>query len=338
MIVVFDSNVWISELGLRSSAAAAVRFYLKQSGARVAIPEVVRLEVTENLRRRLLEHIDQIRFDYRQLLTAFGKLREIVLPAEQEVDDRIAALFSSLGVEQFDIPFSLQSAHASFMKTIRKEPPSKNTQQFKDGVLWADCRALLETDSVLLVTSDKAFYEDQQYSQGLAKNLCAEASACSHSIEVFPALVNLLESVKKPISVDGNDLQKAFIEACRQGIAGKLESEGFALGERTDLSLKLFATEDAAVLFLDFTMTINCKDVRGEGRTDIALTLRGDGSYLPQSGDFRDLRELGQQLTFRLSDGTLKEMRSAIAYGGGVLIGHREISTNTRYALPGGDG
>ena len=93
MIVVFDTNVWYSQLGLKSAPGAAVRFFLRHHGAKVAVPEVVRLEVTQNLLRRLLEHIERIHTDYRQLLTAFGKLREIVLPTKAEVQLRIAELF-----------------------------------------------------------------------------------------------------------------------------------------------------------------------------------------------------------------------------------------------------
>jgi len=334
MIVVFDSNVWLSELGLRSSAAAAVRFYLKQSGARVAIPEVVRLEVTENLRSRLMKHIESIRTDYRQLLTAFGKLREIVLPTGQEVADRIASLFSSLQVEQIEIPFSLESARSSFLKTVRKEPPSQHSQQFKDGVLWADCIRLLHTDSVVLVTTDKAFYRDQQFSQGLAKNLQKEAASCTHGVSVFPDLVDLLKSVQTPIALDADSLQSAFIAAYRSSIEGTLERHGFTLGSRTGLSFNVFATEDPAVLFIDFSITMRCEDVRGEGRTDALLTLKGDGSYLPQGGDFRDLRNFGERLSFRLKDGSLTETGNVVAFMDGIVLGHREVSNITRYPLP----
>jgi hypothetical protein len=64
MIVVFDSNVWLSELGLRSGAAAAAKFFLNRNGARLAIPEVVRLEVQHNLQARLTEHIENIQTNY----------------------------------------------------------------------------------------------------------------------------------------------------------------------------------------------------------------------------------------------------------------------------------
>ena len=49
MIVVFDTNIWLSELGLRSTAGSAVS-------------------------------ADAIREKHRRLLAMFGTLKEIVLP------------------------------------------------------------------------------------------------------------------------------------------------------------------------------------------------------------------------------------------------------------------
>ena len=334
MIVVFDTNVWLSELGLRSGAGAATRFYLKHSGARVAIPEVVRLEVEQNLTSRLMKHIESIRADYSQLLTAFGTLREVVLPSEAKVRERIPELFASMEVEQIDLPFTLESARSSFLKTIHKLPPSHQSQQFKDGVLWADCVQLLSTDEVVLVTADKAFYQDQLYSKGLATSLLEEVRGCKYTIRVLPALADLLGSVRVPITIDGDLLQSAFIEEHRVSISLTLERHGFALGQRTNLSFNVFATENPAVLFLDFRMDIHCEDLRSEGRTDAVLHLKGDGSYLPASGAFRNLRNFGEHLSFRLADGTVSEIRNVVLHVDGIVLGHREVSNVVRYALP----
>ncbi len=149
MIVVFDSNVWLSELGLRSPAAAAAKFFLIHSGARLAVPEVVRLEVQHNLQARLTEHIDKIQANYHQLLTALGQLRAVVLPNSDEVNTKIQELFDSIEVPKLDVSFSLESARSSFLKTIDKVPPSDKVQAFKDGVLWADCLTLLAAEPVI---------------------------------------------------------------------------------------------------------------------------------------------------------------------------------------------
>ena len=334
MIVVFDTNIWLSELGLRSGAGAAVRFYLKHRGARVAIPEVVRLEVTHNLTSRLMKHIESIRSDYSQLLTAFGTLREVVLPTEQQVQERITELFASMNVEQIDVPFSLESARSSFLKTIHKLPPSHQSQQFKDGVLWGDCVGLLSSDDVVLVTADKAFYQDQTYSKGLATSLRDELPASPYEFRILPALSDLLESVRTSVAIDGDALQASFIEQHRASVMGMLERHGFALGSRTALKFNLFATENPAVLFIDYSMEIQCEDERGEGRTDVFLRLKGDGSYLPTTQEFSSLRNFGEQLTFRLPDGTTSEMRNAVIFVDGIVIGHKEVSSVIRYPLP----
>ena len=148
MFIVFDSNIWFSELALNSNLGAAVRFFIRKNGAKVAVPEVVRLETEHNLRNRLNEFIDNIRNNHRQLLTVFGKLKEMVLPEASAVEDKIASIFNDVGVEIIEIPFSFESARSSFLKTLRKEPPSHNNQQFKDGVLWADCVELLTAPKI----------------------------------------------------------------------------------------------------------------------------------------------------------------------------------------------
>lgn len=334
MIVVFDTNIWLSELGLRSPTAAAARFYLKHRGARVAIPEVIRLEVEWNLTSRLMKHIEDIRTDYRQLLTAFGTLREIVLPDEDQVRQKIPELFESMQVERIDVPFTLESARNSFLKTILKQAPSHQSQQFKDGVLWADCLSLAASDEVVLVTADKAFYQEQSYSKGLSASLREEARGLPFGIRVLPAVADLLDAVKIPVAIDADTLQAAFIAQHRDSVFGTLERQGFSLADRTAFSYNIFATEDPAVLFLDFTIELQCDDARGTGRTDGKLRLRGDGSYLPGSGAFTNLRNFGEHLTFKLPDGTQSEIRNAVIHVDGIVIGHKQISSIVRYALP----
>jgi hypothetical protein len=333
MIVVFDSNIWYSQLGLKSAPAAAVRFFLRQHGARVAIPEVVRLEVTHNLTRRLLEHIDRIRVEYRQLLTAFGTLREVVLPTEADVRARIDELLGSLGVEEINVPFTLESARSSFLKTIHKTPPSQGKQQFKDGVLWADCLKLAEQDEVVLVTEDKAFFKDQQPAKGLADELIQEAGNLASRIRVVPELSALLDAIKQPIRIEPDSLLQAFLEAHRESVLRTLQSQGFTMGELSSSSLKIFATEDSARLFFEFSLEIACRDMVEERRADATLILKGDGSYLPGASRFEELRNFGEHLRWLLPDGSMAEIRNSVIFANSIVIGHREVTGVTRFPL-----
>lgn len=333
MIVVFDSNVWLAELGLRSGAAAAAKFFLNHSGSRLALPEVVRLEVQQNLEARLTEHIGHIQTSYRQLLTAFGTLREVVLPTPDEVREKVNELFDSVQVPKVDVPFSLTSARSSFLKAIAKVPPSDKTQEFKDGVLWADCVALLAHEPVALVTADKAFYQERSYEKGLATNLKDEVAACPHPLQLHPNLSSLLHAIRQPVALDEALLAAAFLAAHRESVYGTLDRQGFELGHRTSVEYILFATENPEVLFLEFSMSFACNDIRGEGRTDSVLLLKGDASYIPATGAFTDIRNFGEHLKFRLPDGSEGETRNAVLYAAGIVIGHRQVSNVVRYRL-----
>jgi hypothetical protein len=333
MIVVLDSNIWLSELGLRSGAAAAVKFFLNHSGAQLAVPEVVRLEVQHILRARLTETIGNIESNYRQLLTAFGKLKEIILPTRADVEALIQELFDSIEVTKLDVPFSLESARSSFLKTIEKSPPSDKTQEFKDGVLWADCLGLLSSGPVVLVTSDKAFYRDRQYDKGLAQNLAEETSQCPNYLTILPKLSALLQTLRTPLTLNEDNLAEAFLKEHKESIYGIASRRGFDLGNRQSLTHTVFATEKPSVLYLEFSLAYSCTDIRGEGRTDAVLLLKGDGSYNPTTGAFSDLRNFGEHLKYRLPDGSEQENRNDVLFGAGIVLGHKEISSVVRYKL-----
>jgi hypothetical protein len=183
---------------------AAVRFFLRQRNARLALPEVVRLEVESKFREKLNSFVVNVRDNHRQLLAVFGKLKEVVLPDEASIDNKVAQIFSGVGVELLNVEFSLESAKNSFLKTINKVPPSDQSQQFKDGVLWADCVGLLQQDDVFLVTSDTDFFQDRKYEKGLAKNLSSEALGKPHQLKVFRSLGELLTDIKTEVSAGSN--------------------------------------------------------------------------------------------------------------------------------------
>lgn len=333
MIVVFDTNIWFSELGLRSPSGAAARFFLRQKQARLALPEVVRLEVEHNLRNRLREFVANIRNDHRKLLTAFGTLKEVVLPSDEDIEKKVSEVFATVDVDLLEVPFSLPSARSSLIKTIDKVPPSDGGQQFKDGVLWADCATLLKDDDVILVSADKAFYQDRDYAKGLSAPLAAEISSAQHQVTLLPNLSALLKELRTDIPVDEGLLADTFLEQNRESITGTLARNGFELGRRLHLVRDLYATESPSLLFMEFSMEYECVDVSGATRDSAVLTLKGDGMYNARTARFEQLRNFGEELRFRLADGTEKEVRNVVVFGAGITIGHKEVSNTVRYKL-----
>jgi hypothetical protein len=281
----------------------------------------------------LLDHIKTIEDSYRQLLGTFGRLREVVLPSTEEVQRKIQELFESIDVPKIEIPFSEKSARSSFLKTINKTPPSDKTQEFKDGVLWADCLALLVSADVTLVTSDKAFYRDRKYENGLAANLAAEAAEHPNRIQIVPTLSAFMETLSTIVTLDDDLLASAVVSSYATSINDIISRNGFALGPRIRSSSQLFATENSTELFLEYSISYACIDLRGEGRRDAELLLTGDCMYSVATESFSVMRSTGESLKYRMPDGSEKENRNVYAFGANLVFGHREVTSQVRYKL-----
>jgi hypothetical protein len=332
MIVVLDTNIWLEELALNSAAGSALRFYLKHRKARLALPEVVSLEVQHHLRTTIQGAIDAVEKGNRQLLTLFGSVKEIVLPTPEEVDALVSYMFASLGVDMLHVPFSLEAARASLMKTVGKIAPSDKTQEFKDGVLWADCLRLLEVDEILLATKDKAFFANREYAKGLAPNLLAEAEGKSHVLHITNSLQAVLDQVAIPVSVDDAWFMKVVTERAHAAAEGLLAQNGFAASGDPRVEKELFATENPDVLYFKYRITSPCEDVSGAGRTGVLLLLDGDGSLRLEGPELVDLRTGGETISFKNPDGTAQKLRN-VYLSGNIALGHRTIRHSVRHPL-----
>lgn len=131
-----------------------------------------------------------------------GSMKELVLPTDNEIKEKVRFILSEIDVQVRETPFSFAASKYSFMKIIDKLSPSDNSQQFKDGLIWFDCLSLLDEGDVYLVTSDKDFYEGREYKRGLAKNLRIEADQCKSKIYILSNSNELLEKIRAPVAVD----------------------------------------------------------------------------------------------------------------------------------------
>lgn len=333
MIIVFDTNIWLQNLYLQAPAGAAARFFILKNNAQVALPEVIRLEVEHHLRNDMRSFSDRIKDNHKRLLALFGKLKELVLPTDSEINEKVSQAFTVLGLKFIEVPFSFESARDSFLRTIRKLPPSEKSQQFKDGVLWADCLSLLQRGDVVLVTEDKAFYEGNEHSNGISRILENECKAFSHRLTLLPRLIDLLEEIRTDVALDHDALTSAFFTKVGPDIEGLLQRLGFQLGKRLRLSSELFVTEKPQRLFLEFSIEFQVIDVSGEGRGDGLLKTRGDGLYNAAEGKFINLDELGTELHFQDRDGVSQRRANVIMRVQGITIGHADVAHSIRHKL-----
>lgn len=332
MIVVLDTNIWLKELALNSGAGSALRFFLKHRSARLALPEVVRLEVQNNLRRTIEEAIESVAKGNRHLLTLFGSMKEIVLPTQPEIDRLVSDVFARLGVEILDMPFSLESARSSFLKTVARVPPSDKTQEFKDGVLWANCLELLDQDDVLFATQDKAFCLNRELGKGLAENLLAEATPKTNKLTLVHSITDVLNHVKIDINFDEQWLAGAIKQRAHTAFDALLSSGGAEVSGDSKIRYDLFITENPDVLYMTYAIEIPCADIIAAGRTNMSVVLKGSGTLRSSAPEVVDAQVAEEKLTFTNPDGSPGQIGNA--YGSAHLeFGHRTITHSVSYPL-----
>jgi hypothetical protein len=333
MIVVLDTNIWKSSLYLKTGAAAAMRFYLHQKGARVGLPEVVRLEVEHHLRADLREIRDRIKSDHQRLLGMVGNLHEVILPDDAHIIDVVANFITGLEFDPVETSLTLEAARSSLLRTIDKIPPSHNNQQFKDGVLWADCLALAQTDDVTLVTGDKAFYQDGDIKKGLSMALLAETDNLAHRLKVVGSLSELMVDIRAPVNVSDELLVAAVNTQLQADIAGILDRLGFIRAGDPVVVRTFYATEAPSTLFVEFRLQFPCEDASAAGRTDAVLRVAGDGQYQAANEEFFGLSPTDLGMTYKTADGVQEQRGGVYIRPGGIVIGRRTVHHQVRELL-----
>ena len=333
MRIVFDTSIWISDLGLNSKAGAAVRFYIKKTGAIVAVPEVVRLELEKNLTQELQELKNKIIDSHNKLLTVFGKLKEVVLPSDDEITNKASDILNSLDVTMDEIPFSLEAAKSSFLKIIDEQPPSsKKNQQFKDGVIWANCLELLNESDVHLVSKDKSFYQGRQYENGLASNLKEETKKYSKKLTLMSDLQYLLGDIRVDVDVNINDLIEAIFQKPGNDINRILDEAELSLGEPDTITKNLYLTENASQIYIEFDISFECIELTEQGRTDALLNLEGSGSYDTEKEEYRNVSITNVLLKYFDTEGQ-QQTSGYVSLSATVSAGHKTIKHTVRRSL-----
>ncbi len=292
MFILFDANVWFSQLGLQSHHGAAVRYFARRRNATVAIPEIVQLEVEETLTAHMLKFKKQIEDSHRQLLPVLGRLQSIRLPSEEEIRKAVENIIPDFDVPIRRIPFNVDAARSSMMKLLRRIAPSEKSEQFRDGVIWAHCLELLSEGDVYLVSKDKDFYHQRDYTKGLAPELVEEMKRESKTqkVELKKDLAQLLDEIRMPIQLNSAELFKSIREQQSETVEEILTPHGFELCGHVEGEVKCFATEEAQKVYLTFSFVHPCQDSTGAGRRPGELKLKGSGFLDPETEQTNEVR------------------------------------------------
>lgn len=292
MFILFDANTWISQVGLRSQNGAAVRFFARQHNATIAIPEVVQMEVEEKLTKHMLDHRKSIADGHRQLLPLLGQLQNLPLPSEDDIRNAVKNIIPDFDVPTRHIPLNLEAARSSMVKLMRKVPPSKSKEQFRDGVIWAHCIELLPEGDVYLVSNDSDFFENGNFGEGLASALILEMQRKSETHKIFlkRTLRDLLDEIQMPFELSRHQIFDQVCKSHHEDIDELLYSNGFIIGDIVEGDLAYFATERADRVYFTFDLARHCQDSTLAGREEGVLKIKGIGFVDPQTKATTDVQ------------------------------------------------
>ena len=331
MKVIFDTNIWIKHLALQSAAGSSVRFYLNRMKATVALPDVIRRETQYNLSKQLLDHLYQIRSSNRALLSALGKMKDVVLPSEQDLFDAANKFTERLGLPVEHVAFSLSVAEDALKKVLEGVPPNgPKNQQFKDSVIWAHCIELLADDDVSLVTEDRGFFESRNHGNRLAAKLRSEIADVEHQFRIYDSLEAFLEEIRADVSISSD----VVIDAFRKEFGGidvrMAAANGYEiLNPRLEASY--FVTEVPSEMYVTGTILWDCS-VGGD--IEAVLLINLSGIYDAASECFTKIRREGEILAREDENGNQEVLcKSAIAYGEPGYVGHRTVTHQVRHRL-----
>jgi len=331
--IVLDTNIWLSELALMSPVGCAFSHYITVSGIKIGLPEVVEEEVKYNFRKNLFEYREHIEKDYKRMLAIFGKMKALVLPSDEDIERKVSGIFDFHRDRLVRIPFDLTSARSSLDKLIKKEPPnSENNQQFKDGVIWANCMELAKENDVLLVTKDKAFYKDRTYERGLADNLAEEAQRLHYKVTIFTELAGLLGEIRSDVSLKEDRIIELIEKETHDQVMKIAERLEFDVGKLASKEFAVFATTDPKEVSVKFSLRYGLENKGIERRVDAHAESKGEFLLDIGSYNIREFINHGEFISWLNENGELNERQNYYGHMN-LVMGHKTIAHQVSYKL-----
>ncbi len=124
-IVVLDTNIWLSESALMTPVGCAFSHYIAKDNLKIGLPEVIEKEVKYKFRENIRKYRLNIKKDYDRMLAMFGRMKEIVMPSDEDIEKKVLEIFDFHKDRIIRIAFDLHSAKSSFEKIIKKRKMTK---------------------------------------------------------------------------------------------------------------------------------------------------------------------------------------------------------------------
>lgn len=254
MLVVLDANIWISQRMLRSSLGAALLYALHQAEGKILLPDTVEKEIVTGTVRDGEKSVDQIKKGFVTIQTLVGRRPDYTLPSASDFEQHVYQRLKELDKLLYRVDCNINHYQSAIERVISKQAPNATREQYRDTLLWevvAECAK----EEVHFITNDADFFQDKNFSKGLAHELKTELQKNNTAIFVYQKLDEFLSKTNKTItSPNYVELSALLNQAIISQVKEQVDDRGWDLGELEQHEIKAFLTEKQDNLALSFTL------------------------------------------------------------------------------------
>ncbi len=194
--VVIDTNIWRSELLLKTPSGMSLVYTLGRQHEFLGLPEIIERELKRHVLQGGLEAVEQANKYSRIISTLTGSPPFPFSTSPSALEKIVAGRLAELAPILKRIPFTSAHAIDALDMVDAKLPPNAKTQQFKDSATWQAILDLSQDYAVHFITNDREFLLDRgEPSKGLAANLVADYRRRNGSVAVYCDLDSCLEGM-----------------------------------------------------------------------------------------------------------------------------------------------
>lgn len=329
MVVVLDSNIWISESLLRTPRGAALLYSLRQLDGRVAFNTVIKKEVTRNIiEKRYNKAVRNVKSGLRSIQIISGERPEIEIPSEEEIEDNILGRFDEISDYLEFCNLSIDDYESATDRIIYKKPPSKNGEEFRDSLIWEMTLEMGIENDIHIVTKDSDFCQNKNPNKGLNKELESEFSELAGDIKHHKNISEFLSYMEEDIEhPDKEYIARIIKEYSQDRLQEESEDKQFVLGDFQEYSIDIYLTEEDSTLSVDFALNYDAFDItdsEGNEIEEATFVAKGSCSYNLDEESADDIE--WDEMTCVNSEGETIPGTGTVFLGGvSAVIGTRHI-------------
>jgi len=255
MFVALDTNSWFRERLLRSGLGATLLYALRQSGARLVMPQVVRAETIARLTEEGARAVGSIKDDLATVAALTGNRPDPDLPSDEALRQAIEARLRDLAGFIDELEPSMEDFANALRRVIEKRPPNERKEQFRDSLILEQLLRRYPNEEGFVVTNDGDFFA-AKVRRDLAPALAREFAERRSHLRVVATIEEVLTGLgQEALRPD----REAILRALNGQIMIKLQNHsnvhGYEIGEPVESKIEAFLTEHHDRLFVSFEIS-----------------------------------------------------------------------------------